>query len=631
MKRVILAAVALSIVQFASAQNVGIGTATPTGKTHIVQTAGVDALLMDHSGAAGNGIELNQTAAGNASSALWIRNYGTNRAMYGNILNAASTANVLQTDNTGLGNGIWANQTSTGASGAGLFVTQAGTGAFSRGVDVSMSATNVAIGYALFHTGLGRGIYTDLSNAANASTGFALYHSGTGRGIYTDLSNTANASTGYALFHDGTGRGGNISLSNTANTDIGWGIFHNGLTGMGLYAEAGGVGVMGLSTGTTGTGGTFWVNNTAANANSIGLFVVYDADGAAGGGGGNAAEIQQNGALGNAVDIFIGDPAVAAGPANTTNGYSCIVANHLGTGTSGVGSYKSAFNASVNGDDPSIISFSNASSTRDGVLSIANPNGTFDPRAIYGFSYTAANTDYGIGARGVGGLYGVHGWKNGTNYAWTYGVYATGDMGATGVKSFIIDHPLDPENKTLRHYAVESNEVLNVYRGTVELDGNGQAIIELPDYFEAANTNFSYHLTAIGTPNAPYVLEEISNNKFVVAGTPNTKVSWQVYGERNDPTLQYYSNDGKNYNEEVTEKPNRFKGKYYTPEAYGKPASEGINYDAEFNERLERGKTLQQSSVKPNSTLPKTKKSEREEVEESAPIKEQTEEDAAQR
>jgi hypothetical protein len=37
------------------------------------------------------------------------------------------------------------------------------------------------------------------------------------------------------------------------------------------------------------------------------------------------------------------------------------------------------------------------------------------------------------------------------------GVFAFGDVGATGGKPFIIDHPLDPENKMLRHFALESN------------------------------------------------------------------------------------------------------------------------------------------------------------------------------
>ena len=59
-------------------------------------------------------------------------------------------------------------------------------------------------------------------------------------------------------------------------------------------------------------------------------------------------------------------------------------------------------------------------------------------------------------------------------------------------------------------------------------------MVELPTYFELINTNFSYQLTAIGTPQQPYVLTEISGNTFEIAGEPNTKVSWTVYADRND-------------------------------------------------------------------------------------------------
>ena len=397
-------------------------------------------------------------------------------------------------------------------------------------------------------------------------------------------------------------------LGNTGNTDIGSSIFHSG-TGIGLYSQTQGQAVIGLSTGTAGRGGTFQVNNTAANANSIGLFVVYDADGAGGGGGGNAVEVQHNGSIGNAIDVFMGTPTAAPGPANTTSEYSCISASHYATGT-GTAGYKSALQASVNGGDPAIISFSNGTGVRNGIMSYANPNGPSDPIAVYGYSSETANPDYGIGVQGVGGYYGVRGWKNGTNYAWTYAVYAQGDLGASGAKTFIIDHPLDPSNKILRHYSIESNEITNMYRGVVELDANGKATVELPEYFDAVNKNVSYQLTAIGTSTQPYVLVEEANNEFVVAGAPNTKVSWTVYGERNDPTIQWYNNDGKNYDQEVSEKPARFKGKYYTPEAYGQPASMGIHYSPEFEASKKKASTIKHEAMptESKSTQPEVQK-----------------------
>ncbi len=64
--------------------------------------------------------------------------------------------------------------------------------------------------------------------------------------------------------------------------------------------------------------------------------------------------------------------------------------------------------------------------------------------------------------------------------------------------SFRIDHPLDPEDKYLYHSFVESADMMNVYNGTVTLDGDGGARVRLPDWFEALNRDYRYQLTPIG-------------------------------------------------------------------------------------------------------------------------------------
>jgi len=93
--------------------------------------------------------------------------------------------------------------------------------------------------------------------------------------------------------------------------------------------------------------------------------------------------------------------------------------------------------------------------------------------------------------------------------------------------SFKIDHPLDPANRYLHHSFVESPDMKNVYDGVVVLDDNGEAEIELPDWFSALNKDFRYQLTAIGAPGSNlYIAEEISgvttnnnnNSRFKVAG-----------------------------------------------------------------------------------------------------------------
>jgi hypothetical protein len=104
-----------------------------------------------------------------------------------------------------------------------------------------------------------------------------------------------------------------------------------------------------------------------------------------------------------------------------------------------------------------------------------------------------------------------------------------------GGGSFKIDHPLDPANKYLYHSFVESPDMKNVYDGNVVTDGTGRATVNLPDWFEALNSDFRYQLTVIGQFAHAIVGTEINNNMFTIrTDKPNVKVSWQVTGIRQD-------------------------------------------------------------------------------------------------
>ncbi|MGA8150996.1 MAG: hypothetical protein WB952_08610 [Terriglobales bacterium] len=134
-------------------------------------------------------------------------------------------------------------------------------------------------------------------------------------------------------------------------------------------------------------------------------------------------------------------------------------------------------------------------------------------------------------------------------------------------KTSRIDHPLDPSNKYLNHSSVESSEMVNIYSGNVKLDAAGSAVVELPTWFQAANADFRYQLTAIGSA-APslHVAEEISNNQFRIAGgIPGMKVSWQVTGVRQDA----YAKAHPLVVEE--DKPANLRGYYLHPELFGQP------------------------------------------------------------
>ena len=114
------------------------------------------------------------------------------------------------------------------------------------------------------------------------------------------------------------------------------------------------------------------------------------------------------------------------------------------------------------------------------------------------------------------------------------------DTLSKGSGTFVIDHPLDPFNKLLFHSFVESPDVKNLYDGIATLDENGEAVITLPDYFEALNKDFRYQTKPIDTamPNL-HIKEEVQGNQFTIGGgAPGGRVSWQVTGIRHDPYIQ---------------------------------------------------------------------------------------------
>jgi hypothetical protein len=140
-----------------------------------------------------------------------------------------------------------------------------------------------------------------------------------------------------------------------------------------------------------------------------------------------------------------------------------------------------------------------------------------------------------------------------------------------GSGSFKIDHPLDPENKYLSHSFVESPDMMNIYNGVITTDSNGDAVVQLPEYFGALNRDFRYQLTVIRTFAKSIVAEKITDNHFrIKTSLPNVKVSWQVTGIRQDA----YANRNRISVEE--DKPESERGLYLHPEAFGQSPEKSI-------------------------------------------------------
>jgi hypothetical protein len=204
------------------------------------------------------------------------------------------------------------------------------------------------------------------------------------------------------------------------------------------------------------------------------------------------------------------------------------------------------------------------SDTSTGISGIA-----FGGAGVRGTSTTGngvvGTTSSGIAIFGLGGS-GLAGRFSGD-------VVITGSL-SKGGGSFKIDHPLDPENKYLYHSFVESPDMKNVYDGVATLDRDGEATVELPEWFESLNRDFRYLLTPIGAP-APdlYIAEKVSKNRFRIAGgQPGLEVSWQVTGIRQDP----WANKNRIPIEE--DKPAIERGYYLYPELYDQPGFMSIEY-----------------------------------------------------
>lgn len=252
----------------------------------------------------------------------------------------------------------------------------------------------------------------------------------------------------------------------------------------------------------------------------------------------------------------------------------------LGTGVSGI----SQFGPGVTGISTSSTGVRGSSEYSYGVLGESiNNNG------VYGGSVTSAGV-YGTSADSSG----VYGYSErnegvrGVSFSGT-GVVGVSTEGSAGLfvgdvsvigminesaQAFIVDHPLDPENKYLCHSGVESSEMLNIYTGTVTLGEDGTALVELPDWFEAFNKDFHYQLTPIGgsSPNL-YIKDEIAQNRFRIAGgVPNQKVSWLVTGVRRDPYAERHRIAVER------EKPPNEKGLYLDPASYGQPQEKMVKY-----------------------------------------------------
>lgn len=568
-------------------------------------------------------------------SSLTGTGIGTKYGMYSSIPSTAG----------GTGYGVYSSVLKAGSF-AGYFLGNLAIGTTTLNTYI-MPASRGTNGQIMQTDGLGNVTWQNPTSVVNAW----LVNGNAGTSVATNfLGTTDNVSMAFRTFNLERMRitnGGQVVVNNTtpAAGDVfsayatGGNYAVNGYTSgsgsAGYFLSSGtGTAVTAYVSGTNSNAGDFW---TATGANAASTVDVYNQTGVApslavrtdaANAGADGIEMDINGAAAKrGIDMYIDTAVTGLGLAifhdgtsrvanfqqqNAANTQAAVFASSVGSnrtinaqnatttnaqqtgffsqGSTGLvtGTYGNA--ASVWGQSSGIRSgmfFAAGASANTTCLqgSYSGAAGNYDGVGVYGIF--TPNPLYGYGVLGQGNWYGL---------------YAIGDSGATGVKTFQIDHPLDPENKYLRHYSMESPEVLNMYRGNVNLDANGEAVVTLPAYFDEININFSYHLTPIGAQANLYVKEEIQGNQFKIAGgQPNQKISWQVFAERND---LYIQNNPVKKMPEIDKKPED-KGLYLQPELYNQPESRSIfaRYKADPS------KVKLESEATPEQT-PSTKKRE---------------------
>jgi len=356
-----------------------------------------------------------------------------------------------------------------------------------------------------------------------------------------DTSDFARSATLAFPYSDSTSSAGAaFSATNTQTGGAAWGIYgqSNSIIGLGLY---------GIASATTGQNYGVWGGSNSPSGRGVyGIAPTYGVHGNAFattgtnyGVYGQSSSLSGHGVYGNAT---------------ATTGLNYGVYGQSSSNF-GRGVYGNA--TATTGPTTGVYGLSN-STDGYGVFGSAPTYGVFGAGGLYGL--------YGLAIAGTGENYGVFGQ---TASASGYAGYFQGRLHVTGTLSkgggsFKIDHPLDPANKYLYHSFVESPDMMNIYNGNVVLDANGEASVQLPEWFEALNRDFRYQLTCIGAFAPVFIGEEILANRFKIAGgKQGMKVSWQVTGIRKDAFAE------KHRIPVEEEKQGEERGRYMHPEAFG--------------------------------------------------------------
>lgn len=345
-----------------------------------------------------------------------------------------------------------------------------------------------------------------------------------------------------------------------------------------------------------GLGAAFTLKTTNAASNATGIFGWSSSTGAnstrgvsgrVDGANSNAVYGNQTGAAGSGAAVY-GDGNANTGVVGQSDGGTKYGVHGINTANDGIGVFGNATSTSIDnnasvgvrgeslGDGifalffvvPAAGVLGSHQREADSTIAAGVWGEAFDPAAD---GMRAINWDAGNGASALFSST----LAADDNYAGYFvgNVHVEGALTSTS-STTTLDHPLDPANKFLVHQGISSSERLTIYSGNAKIAANGTATVVLPAWFEALNADVRYQLTVIGKQAQAWVKSGVKGNKFTIASdTPGVTVSWQVSGVRQDAYAK-----SKAVKVEPA-KTGAQKGRYLHPEAHGKAAKLGINYE----------------------------------------------------
>jgi hypothetical protein len=233
-------------------------------------------------------------------------------------------------------------------------------------------------------------------------------------------------------------------------------------------------------------------------------------------------------------------------PAWDVGSASVSIGRNSGTSQT-VGSVAIGFNAGAQGQNAIAIG-SAAGQTNQGVNSIAigSQAGTLNQVQnsivlnALGTALNAGSTGFFVApVRGLTGAAAV-----GATGACQYNP-TTREISYNDSKTFVIDHPLDSDNKYLVHACLEGPETGVYYRGKGEIVNGTSVEVQLPAYVGALCTDMTVQIThiydgAVKSFSASEV--DTATNTFTVHGE-NGRFNWLVHGKRSDLTVEPNKDD----------------------------------------------------------------------------------------